>query len=109
MNTQQKINGVLLLAVVALIALMVWNHAADNRRDAVVASVGLKAAKAAAVDSATRARLKPYMDSVGRELATMKSEQSTIKSTIALNVRKNENLNKQIDSLNARLGVRPRF
>lgn len=109
MTTQQKINLALLGALLVVGFLLYWGHVQDGRRDERVERVGLSAAKAQAVDSATRARLRPFMDSVNGVLMRLDSEQKNIKSSILLNSRKNENLNKQIDSLNGRLGVRPRF
>jgi hypothetical protein len=102
---------ILLCAIVAALVVAPFAYYNQKRAKAekAIERAATRATVAAAVDSATRARIRPLMDSLGRIMAGYKSEQALIKSTITLNARKNENLNKQIDSLNARLGVRPRF
>lgn len=109
MTKQQVIYLVAAILVVAALATLFVRSNQRAKAEQAIERAATRATVAAAVDSATRARIRPLMDSLGRVFAAYKSEQAAIKSTIILNARKNENLNKQIDSLNARLGVRPRF
>jgi len=109
MATKSILKIVAAILVVAALAGYIYRSNQVSRAERAIERAAMRSTVAAAVDSATRARLTPYMDSLGRVVVGLKSEQAAIKSTIILNARRNENLNKQIDSLNARLGVRPRF
>lgn len=95
-----------------LLGLLLWQlflglqrERAANRAQA----TNVEARVATAIDSITRLRVLPLLDSLGRELATTKQDQQAIKVSILYLRTRNENLNRHLDSINAVVGLRPDF
>ena len=109
MTTQEKINGGLLLAVLILLSLFAWGYYARGKADERVLRAAIKAERAMAADSTLRASLRPGMDSLKREIKTLREFQAQQRIKNLLTQKQNENLSKQVDSANAALGLRPRF
>ena len=109
MTPQQKINTAFLGALLIIISLMFWAQVARQKQDARVLAAAIRSERAVAVDSANRIRLAPVVDSIKRELGGIKTQQIQLQVKILLNTKRNESLNKQLDSVDAVLGLRPEF
>jgi phage I-like protein len=108
-TTQNKINAGLALLVLALACLLAYSHISREKAITVVQAQAQRAAKAVAVDSTKQAVLKPQIAALATEVVALKKKTAAQEITNILNARKSENLNKQIDSLNAVLGKRPDY
>jgi septal ring factor EnvC (AmiA/AmiB activator) len=106
-TTQHKINAGLALFALTLACLFAYSHLQRESADRVVQAQAARAAKAVAVDSTKQAMLKPQIARLAAEVAAIKKKEAAQEITNILNAKKDERTNKQLDSLNAILGVRP--
>lgn len=110
MKPTQKITNYLLgFSLLVLAVALVFAERTRHKADAAIFHELTEARTAIALYRADAARLKPEIDS----LRTMRKEMGELKRRLAIQnqitSRKNEILLKQVDSLNARLGIRPDF
>ena len=109
MTTQQKINYAFAAALLALAALLFFKGRSDTAADKQVLAAAIRAERAVAVLSADTARLNQRTRTLTKEVAEIKTQQTQLQIKILLNSKRNEIINKNIDTLNGRLGIRPRF
>lgn len=109
MTTQQKFNIAIVAVVLSLFGLLIWSDANRGKQDAAVLGASIRAEKAIAVFRADSARLAPVIVSITKQIQELQTQQSALQIRILLNTKRNEALNKNLDSINGRLGLRPRF
>jgi Fe-S-cluster-containing dehydrogenase component len=108
-TTQHKINAGLALVVLALACFLCYGRYERSKADSVVQAAAVRAAKAVAIDSTKQAVIGPQIAKLAKEVAALKVKTQNQELQNILLAKKNENLAKQLDSLNGYLGMRPDF
>lgn len=111
-TTQHKINAALVVALILALTglgLLGYAHISRKRADAAVEAASMRALRATVADSVKQALIRPEMARLERRVDSLARAQTQLNIKSILNAKRNEVLNKQLDSINGRLGIRPKF
>jgi TolA-binding protein len=111
-TTQHKINAALVVALIIVltgIGLLAYAHFSRAKADENVEAASMRALRATIADSVKQALIKPQIAKLERRIDSLGHVQTQLNIKSILNAKRNEALNKQLDSINGRLGIRPKF
>lgn len=97
------------VAFVIVIAMLFWGERNRGIQDAKVLGAAIRAERAVAVFRADSARIVPIIAGLTKQIQFLQSQQNALQIRLILNQRKNEELNKNLDAVNGKLGIRPKF
>ena len=109
MTTQQKTIAATIVAFVILAILLVWGERNRGIQDAKVLGAAMRAENAVAIFRADSARIVPIIAGITRQIEALQAQQNALQIRVILNQKRNENLNKNLDTVNGKLGIRPKF
>lgn len=109
MSTQVKFNIAVAALILGLFGFLVWSDTNRAKQDDEVYKAAMRAERAVAVFRSDSARITPEIIRINKQLAELQTQQTAIQVKILLNQKRNEALNKNLDSVNGKLGIRPRF
>lgn len=109
MNKQQTVNLIIGAAILVLMAMFAYSTYTRNRADKQVVAILRRTERVIVEDSMLRAMVQPRIDSAMVRVTQLETSQKAIKTQNLYLSKRNENLNKQLDSINSVLGLRPDF
>jgi predicted negative regulator of RcsB-dependent stress response len=108
-TTQHKINAAIIIAVLVFVAVYAYRAYQHEEADKAVQAASVRAIRATVADSTKQVVLVPLIGKLQKEIDALKKADENQRIKNNLLSQQNENLYKQLDSVNAVLDVRPDF